>query len=61
MPPGLDSAATERWVPAERRACRGTFYTVFDETAVARTPQADSATAYRYKLYAAGVQCFSKT
>ena len=58
VPPGLDSAATERWVAEQRRACRGQFYSLFDEGMIARKGP-DSTVVFRYERSFAGVQCLT--
>jgi hypothetical protein len=60
VPADLDSAATDRWLAAERRACRGTFETLIDEGAVAQRTPPDSATTFRYFRRVTGVRCGSR-
>ena len=56
VPPGLDSAATERWLAEQRRACRGRFFSVFDENMIGRKGP-DSTVVFRYERTFSGVQC----
>ena len=58
VPPGLDSAATERWVAEQRRACRGQFYSLFDEGMIGRKGP-DSTVVFRYDRRFTGVQCLT--
>lgn len=56
VPPGLDSAATARWVADQRRACRGQFFSLFDEGMIGKKG-ADSLVVFRYEKSFRGVQC----
>jgi hypothetical protein len=58
VPAGLDSAATERWAAEQRRACRGQFYSLFDESMIGRKGP-DSTVVYRYERRFSGVQCLT--
>ena len=53
VPDGLDSAATERWVASERRACRGSLAITRDEGAI----RSDSTQAFRYVQRVTAVRC----
>ena len=59
VPAGLDSAAIDRWVAAERRACRGTVETFSDDGAVALRTPSDSASTLRHFRRVTGVRCAS--
>jgi hypothetical protein len=61
VPTGLDSAATVRWVAAERRACRGVFETLVDEGLATQATQRESAGTVRYFQRVTGVRCTSGT
>jgi hypothetical protein len=60
VPPGLDSAASARWVTAQRNACRGQFLLLFDEV-MTLNPRADSTPRlFQYARVLSGAQCLPK-
>jgi hypothetical protein len=58
VPTGLDSAATERWVAEQGRACRGQFLRLFTEDMIGRRGP-DSTVVFRYQRRFTGVQCLT--
>jgi hypothetical protein len=58
VPPGLDSAATDRWAAEQRRTCRGRFLSLFDEDMIRREGP-DSTVVFRYERRFTGVQCLT--
>lgn len=64
VPRGLDSAATVKWVEAQRAACHGKLFLLFDEGGAVRDfdkpSGADKRPVARYYTGLAGAQCNSR-
>jgi hypothetical protein len=61
VPAALDSAEAALWVAAERRACRGRFETIIDESVIAPATNRDSTPTLRYVQRVSGVRCSPST
>lgn len=64
LPPGLDSAATAKWVEAQRAACHGKLFLLLDEGGAVRdfdkAPITDKPPVARYYTALVGAQCNSR-
>ena len=56
VPNGLDSVGVQRWLAAQRKACRGHLVTARDEGAF-HNFDSTSIPEYRYRIGLVGVQC----